>query len=59
MEHLTYNDAFARLEKLVHEIEDKDIQLDTLADKIKQANQLIQFCEQRLRGIEEDISKSA
>lgn len=57
METLTYNDAFAQLEKLVHEIEDRDIQLDTLADKIKRANQLILFCEQKLRGIEEGISK--
>lgn len=57
MEPTTYSTAFAELEKLVHEIEDRDIQLDTLADKIKRANQLILFCEQKLRGIEEDISK--
>lgn len=55
MEQLTYNEAFAQLEKLVHEVEDKDIQLDALAGKIKRANELIQFCEQKLRGIEKDI----
>ncbi len=59
METLTYNEAFARLEKLVHEVEDKDIQLDTLADKIKQARELIILCEQKLRGIHDDISKNA
>jgi exodeoxyribonuclease VII small subunit len=59
MEQLTYNEAFAQLEKLVHEVEDKDIQLDALASKIKRANELIQFCEQKLRGIEKDIADSA
>lgn len=55
MEQLTYNEAFVQLEKLVHEVEDKDIQLDALAGKIKRANELIQFCEQKLRTIEKDI----
>lgn len=58
MEQLTYNEAFAQLEKLVHEVEDKDIQLDALAGKIKRANELIQFCEQKLRKIEADIDES-
>ncbi len=57
MEQLTYNEAFAQLEKLVHEVEDKDIQLDALAGKIKRANELIQFCERKLRVIEEDVAK--
>lgn len=57
MEQLTYNEAFAQLERLVHEVEDKDIQLDALAGKIKRANELIQFCEQKLRVIEEDVVK--
>ena len=52
---LNYNTAFEQLENLVSEIEDKDIQLDTLADKVKRANELVAFCEQKLRGIERDI----
>lgn len=56
METTTYNTAFAELEQLVAQIEDRDIQLDTLADKVKRANELIKFCEQKLRGIEGDIA---
>ena len=59
METLTYNEAFARLEKLVHEVEDKDIQLDTLADKIKQARELIILCERKLRRIHDDMNQGA
>ena len=58
MQATSYNTAFAELEDLVHQVEDKDIQLDALADKIKRANQLIAFCEQQLRGIEKDIEDS-
>jgi len=54
---LNYNDAFAALEKLVAEIEDDDIQLDELAGKVVQANELIKYCDQKLRGIEADIKE--
>lgn len=52
---LTFDNAFANLEKLVAQIEDENIQLDTLAEKVKEANELIQYCETRLRSISDDI----
>ena len=54
---LTFDTAFAQLEKLVAEIEDEQIQLDTLAGKVKEANELIKFCETKLRSIREDVDK--
>lgn len=56
--NLTYNKAFTELEKLVEQIEDDRIQLDTLADKVKQANELIKFCETKLRTIETDVKNA-
>lgn len=55
---LTYNKAFTQLEKLVEQIEDDTIQLDTLAAKVKEANELIVYCEDKLRGIDKEV-KSA
>lgn len=52
---LTYNEAYAKLEKLAHQIEDDSIQLDTLAEKVIQANELIALCETKLRSIEMDV----
>jgi exodeoxyribonuclease VII small subunit len=52
---LTYSIAYSKLEKLVEQIESDNIQLDTLADKVKQANDLIKFCETKLRTIEKDV----
>ena len=55
--NLTFDKAFAELEKLVEQIEDENIQLDTLAEKVKEANELIKYCETRLRSIATDIEK--
>jgi exodeoxyribonuclease VII small subunit len=53
--NLTYNQAYSELSKLVDEIEDDKIQLDTLAEKVKQAKELIDYCETRLRSIDKDV----
>ena len=52
--HLTFDKAFSQLTELVEEIEADEIQLDTLAEKVKQANELIAFCEGQLRTIEDE-----
>jgi exodeoxyribonuclease VII small subunit len=54
--NLTYNEAYSKLSTLVDEIEDDKIQLDTLAEKIKQAKELIDYCETRLRVIDSDVT---
>jgi len=53
--NLTYNQAYNELSKLVDQIEDDKIQLDTLADKVKQAKELIDYCETKLRSIDKDV----
>lgn len=55
---LTYNKAFTELEKLVNEIENDNVPLDKLSDKVKKANEYINFCETKLRTFEADIKKA-
>ncbi len=57
--NLSYSEAFTSLEKIVAQIEDDFIQLDTLAEKVKQANELIQYCEAKLRSIETEVKNAA
>jgi exodeoxyribonuclease VII small subunit len=52
---ITYDTAYTQLRTLVAEIEDDSLQLDALADKVKQAKELIVYCENKLRGIEEKL----
>ncbi len=54
---LTFDKAFSDLTKLVDQIEDDKIQVDTLTEKVKEANELIKFCEVKLRAIETETTK--
>ncbi len=56
--NLTYSSVYTELEKLVEQIEDNKIQLDTLAGKVKQAKELIKFCENKLRTIETEVDEA-
>ena len=40
----TYTEAMARLEEIVRQIDANELELDVLADKIKEANKIIAFC---------------
>ncbi len=55
MSQLTFDKAYADLEKIVRQIESENIPLDELAAKVKEAKSLIQFCEDKLRGIEQEL----
>ncbi len=54
---LTFDKVFNDLTELVEEIEDDEIKVDTLAEKVKQANELIKFCETKLRTIKTETTK--
>jgi len=56
---LTYDAAFSKLEELVEQLEDGNIQLDKLTAKVKQANELIAVCETKLRSIEKEVEEVA
>lgn len=54
----TYEKAYAELEEIVASLEGDDVPIDTLAEKIKSATELIQFCKTKLRSTEEEFEKA-
>ena len=54
---LNYSEAYAKLEKMVAELEEGDIPLDKLSEKIKLANGLIAICDGKLRGIDKEVKE--
>ena len=56
--NLTYNEAYQQLSTLVEQIEDNEIQLDKLAEKVAQAKELIAFCETKLRTIDNEVTQA-
>ncbi len=53
----TYAEAMARLEKIVAQIDSNELDIDQLADKIKEANELIAFCTAKLTKAEAEVEK--
>ena len=44
----SYNEAIKRLRAIVAEIEQGDLDVDLLADRVKEATRLIQLCKDKL-----------
>jgi exodeoxyribonuclease VII small subunit len=52
-----YTQAFEELQTIVAEIEDGEIPVDKLSEKVKRAALLIKICKQKLTTTEEDVNK--
>ena len=53
----TYSEAMARLEKIVGQIDNNELEIDVLAEKIKEANGIIAFCSDKLTKADKEIEK--
>jgi len=53
----SYDQAICELENIVKQIENEEFSMDTLLEKIKQAAELIEFCKQRLKTVDEEVQK--
>lgn len=54
---LNYTKAFDELQKIVADIEDGEISVDELSEKVKRASELIQICKTKLTSTEEDVNQ--
>lgn len=53
----TYAQAIARLEEIVQAIDNGEMEIDQLADKIKEANKLIAYCSEKLTKADAELEK--
>ncbi|MCF6169633.1 MAG: exodeoxyribonuclease VII small subunit [Bacteroidales bacterium] len=53
---ITYTAAITELEEIVNEIENEDIGVDELSEKVKRASVLIKICKDKLHKTEEEVS---
>lgn len=54
---LTYSDAMKRLEEIVRKIESGEMDIDSLAENLKEAKQLVAFCKGKLQHVEDEVNK--
>ena len=54
---LTYNEAILEIEQILSEIENNDIELDLLTEKVNRVAFLLEICKNKLTQTEEQIEK--
>ncbi|MBX2981848.1 MAG: exodeoxyribonuclease VII small subunit [Flavobacteriales bacterium] len=54
-ENLTYEKAFAELERIMQDLQEDKIGVDELTSKVKRAVVLITFCNEMLRSTEAEV----
>lgn len=54
---LTYSQAMERLGTIVNDVENGRLDIDTICDKIKEAQQLINFCKDKLYNTDKAVNK--
>lgn len=54
---LKYDEALEQLQEIVRLLERKEINIDDLATKVKEAKLLVDFCRKKLDDTEEEINK--
>jgi exodeoxyribonuclease VII small subunit len=57
LQETTYEQAMSQLEALARQAEDGTLPIDQLASKLKDAQQLLQFCQQKLTAAEQEVEK--
>lgn len=53
----TYSQAMARLETIVRQVDSNELEIDELVEKIKEANEIIAFCSEKLKKADAEIEK--
>lgn len=51
----SYKEAMEELETIVEEIDDRNVDIDVLAEKVKRAHALIAFCQTRVDAVRFEV----
>lgn len=54
---LKYKEAMATLEQIVARMENNELDLDTMSEELKKAQQLIKLCKDKLTKTDQEIRK--
>lgn len=57
MENETFESALLKLESIIKELENGEIDLDKSIDKYEEATKLLNFCDEKLKNATETVNK--
>lgn len=52
-----YQEAFEEIQEILSEIENGNISIDDLSDKVKRASELMDICNNKLKNTEKDVQQ--
>ncbi len=55
--NLSYSEAIATVDEILQQIETGDLDVDELAEKVKQASELLKLCKGKLFSTEKEVEK--
>ena len=53
----TYNEAVTKLRRIVADIENEELDVDLLSEKVKEATRLIKLCKEKIYKVDDDVKK--
>lgn len=56
-ENKKYEEAVAELEQIVNRMENNELDIDSMSEQLKRAQQLIKLCKNKLTKTDEEIKK--
>lgn len=54
---ISYNEAIQRIEKIIQQIENDDLDVDILSDRVKEVASLLKICKDKLHKTETEVEK--
>ncbi len=54
---VSYNEAIAEIEEILQKIENEELDVDDLSEKVKRVSALIKICKEKLYKTEEEVEK--
>jgi exodeoxyribonuclease VII small subunit len=55
--NISYEESLAQLNLIVRKLENKEVKIDELASTVARANELVEFCQNKLQKTELEIQK--
>ena len=54
---ISYNDAVEEIEEILYQIENEELDIDILSEKVKRVSTLLKLCKKKLHQTEEEVQK--
>ena len=53
----SYKEAISEIEEILRQLENNELDVDELSEKVKRVSQLVTLCKEKLHNTEEEIDK--